>query len=602
MGIVYRPEIDGLRAIAVLAVVLYHAGVGGAGFVGVDVFFVISGYLITALLLAESRGAGGGIDLVAFYGRRVRRIVPAATVVVLAVVAMSQVLLPASQQVHADQSAAASLLFVANHFFQFTSGGYFDPSAEEMPLLHMWTLSVEEQFYLVWPLLLVLAMRRGSPRPWVAIAGLGLLSFLFAEFLMASDPEAAFYLMPARFWELAAGGLVAAMSARRVPAWVLSLGLLVTLGACAWPVAHFPGLGAMPAVAGSALVLGAVHGGATNAFLRWKPMVGLGLVSYGLYLWHWPLLALHRATSIGEPGLGMRLALCAIAVLLSIATYRYVEQPIRLGRWRNGPTVAVGAFASLSLAVLAVGLGLQVRQQEGFVPDNPLARRAERDMPAGACRYLVTDVAFPKCPDPDGARTAIWGDSMAYAWRPYAESLGPTIDYSRDACDPLVGYLPDKVFPGDVKCRDFNAKVAARATSLDTVVLAAAWPDDASLDRLGATLDALRPVRRVVILGPTPRMRDVVPRCIRQDALGQCAVSRAEFDAWRRPLLARLRAISAGHSNVEIIDPADYFCTPTTCPPIRDGVPLYWDSHHVSTTAAAGFARSDSSSGVDPVR
>lgn len=590
MGIGYRPEIDGLRAVAVLAVVLYHAGIGGAGFVGVDVFFVISGYLITGLLLAEWR-AGGRIDLVAFYARRVRRIVPAAVVVVLATLALSRVLLPVSRQVHADQSGAASLMFVANHFFQSTSGGYFDPSAEEMPLLHMWTLSVEEQFYLVWPLLLLLVLRRGPARLRAAIAGLGLLSFALAEGLMASDPEAAFYLMPARFWELAAGGLVAAVPARRPPAWALPSGLLLTLVACAWPIAHFPGLGAIPAVAGSVLVLGAVHGGATSAILRWKPMVGLGLVSYGLYLWHWPLLALHRATSIGEPGLGPRLALCAIAALLAIATYRYVEQPIRHGRWRSGPTVASGAAVSLSLAVLAFGLGLQARQQDGFVPDNPLARRAERDMPAGACRYLVTDVEFPKCPDPDGARTAIWGDSMAYAWRPYAESLGPTIDYSRDACDPLLGYLPAKVFPGDVKCRDFNAKVARRAMSLDTVVLAAAWPDDASLDWLGATLDALRRVRRVVILGPTPRMRDVVPRCIRQDALGQCAISRAEFDAWRRPVLARLRAISSGHPNVEIIDPADYFCTPTNCPPVRDGVPLYWDSHHVSSTAATGFAR-----------
>src|SRR5262245_9339478 len=152
MGIQYRPAIDGLRAIAVSSVVLFHAGIGKAGFVGVDIFFVISGYLITALLLAEQRDSGR-IDLLAFYARRVRRIVPAAALVVVCVLIASALLSTFDEQAQTARSAGAALVFAANVFFEYSTGGYWDGAAEQMPLLHLWSLSVEEQFYLLWPAL-----------------------------------------------------------------------------------------------------------------------------------------------------------------------------------------------------------------------------------------------------------------------------------------------------------------------------------------------------------------------------------------------------------------------------------------------------------------
>jgi peptidoglycan/LPS O-acetylase OafA/YrhL len=580
MGIAYRPEIDGLRAIAVLAVVAFHAGLGGAGYVGVDVFFVISGYLITALLLRE-HAATGRIDLLAFYARRVRRIFPAVAVVVLAVLAVSTLILPPVPQAHTANSAGASLVFFANVFFQFTSGGYFDSSAEEMPLLHLWSLSVEEQFYFVWPALLILLLRYGRERQGIVV--LGLASFLLAELL---TEHAAFYQMPARFWELAAGGLIAALPARRLPAWAAPVGIALTVAACLWQPLPFPGVGALPAVAGASLLIAAVHGGATNALLACRPMVWVGLISYSIYLWHWPLLAFYRATTVGDGELATRLILCALAFPLAFASYRYVEQPIRRMRWPKGRTVAIGFGASAVVALSACMVGMRAPPPPDADPF-PTATAAEIDQPPLACSYRTTDDAFPRCPITQA--NAIWGDSMAFAWRPGVEAaFGDVADLSRQACGPYLGYMPDNPMPGHKKCADFNASAIAAMRGMDTVVVSAKWQvDQPRLRTLPSTLDALAPnVRRVVILGPTPSMRESVPKCIRTGQLDACAVPRLEFDALAAPVLRAMREAAAPHHNVEVVDLTDHFCTAASCPPILDGVPLYWDSHHVSSTHA----------------
>lgn len=602
MGITYRPEIDGLRAIAVLAVVLYHAGIGGAGFVGVDVFFVISGYLITSLLLSEWR-ATKAIDLMAFYARRVRRIFPAAAVVVLATLGVAYVLLPPAAQSITFLSAGSALVFAANLFFQANSGGYFDGPAEEMPLLHLWSLSVEEQFYFLWPVFLILVLRY-RPR-WLlpAIAGLGLLSLVLAEGLMRLDPEMAFYQMPARFWELAAGGLIAALPPRAVSRHVATTGLLVTLAACVWPPGHFPAVGALPAVGGASLLILAVHGrnnlGPAGALLRSRPMVFVGLISYSLYLAHWPLLALYRATSVGEGDLRVRLALCAFAVIAAVLLYRYVEQPFRRLRGPKVRVVTAGAAVSFTLALSACAMGWQAKQAPRA--DDPLAFQAEHDMPPRACHSTVMDAPTLKCPPSKETRIAIWGDSMAYAWTPLAWALdGKASAFSRDSCAPFLDYLPEKVFPADLKCRDFNALVVERVKGLDTLILVALWGrSDTRLETgLRRTLEMVSPsVRRILIIGPTPRLPEGVPNCIRQKALAECAISRAEFSAAIGSTQDELMSIASDYANVEVIDPTDHFCSATTCPPVKEGLPLYWDTHHVSVAAAKSFVIPDPPSG-----
>lgn len=613
-GITYRREVDGLRAIAVLSVVPYHAGIAPrAGFVGVDIFFVISGYLITALLLREHISTGR-IDLLAFYARRVRRIFPAALVVILAVLGMAGLLLPPVALTRTADSAGAAVVFVANIFFQAVTGGYFDSRAEEMPLLHLWSLSVEEQFYLLWPTLLILLLRWRPALFLKMLVGLAIASFVLAEWLIHFNPEAAFYQMPARFWELAAGGMIAALPARgAAQPWVATGASACILVACFVPLSHFPGAGALPVVLATAALLWAVHQGGelgiAGRLLRSSPMVGVGLISYSLYLWHWPLLAFYRAGSIGQGSTLMRLILCVAAALLAIASYRYIEQPFRRTQWPKGRLLAGGATLSLVVALSACAYGYKVQTNEAAKPtDNPLAVKAENDIPPGwqHCHYQVWSDGPLRagCETIPGqsARIVLWGDSMAMAWQPLVVTLGQqakqsSIDYSRDACGPFLGYLPSDPLPGYIKCRNWNARVLEYAKRADTVILVGRWAYDftdnvsARLTALHATLAALSAVPHVVILGPTPEMRDLVSRCIRASNVDACAISRTQFDTDTTPILADLRAAAAGISNVHVVDMTDFFCTTTTCPAMKDGYALYWDSHHVSYTAAMAYAR-----------
>jgi len=611
----YRSEIDGLRAIAVLAVVFYHAGIAPkAGYVGVDVFFVISGYLITALLLREWSGTGR-IDLLAFYSRRVRRIFPAAVAVVAATLGASTFFLTSDEFTLAANSAGAAAVFGANFFFQVMTGGYFDARAEDMPLLHLWSLAVEEQFYLFWPALLIALLRWRPKRLPLVLAALGLASFALTELLMRLDPEAAFYQMPARIWELAAGGLVAALPARKgLPAWVADIGVSVTLMACLLPFDHFPGLGALPAVAGTSIFLTAVHGGdklgMAGAWLRSPPMVGVGLISYSLYLWHWPLLALYHATTIGEGKLQIRLILCAIAVLLAIASYRYVEQPFRRFRAPKGRIVAMGIAVSTSAAVAACGWGYNVQRVETTTAEikNPLSVIAENDRPPGfnRCTYVGVgapqEVPKPGCESLPGVppTVAIWGDSFGISWQPFAWEIAARSKLSAtafhfSACAPLIGFLPPDPLPGAYKCRDFNGRVAKAVRGMDTLVIVARWPEwlqtPESVQSLRTTIAQVAPtVRRVLIIGPTPEMRDSVMRCIKRNDASACDVSRAEYDAQAAPLRKRLAGIVADFPNVELIDPADFLCTRSNCPAVKGGIAMYLDNCHLSATATTAFA------------
>jgi len=612
--IAYRSEIDGLRAIAVLSVVLYHAGIGlRAGFVGVDLFFVISGYLITSLLHREW-STTKRLDLIGFYARRFRRVFPAMAVVVLGTVLVSAAALsPYGEIAQVTQSAAASLLFAGNLFFQTHTGGYFDPSAERMPLLHLWSLGVEEQFYLLWPLGFMVLIRWRRRSIFLIVALSALASLALAEVLIFKSPNAAFYQMPARFWELALGGLIALkpgerLSDSRLPA---ALGLSLVLMAIAFPIAHFPGLGALPAVAGAGLLLYAIHGstrlGWTGAMLRSRPMVFCGLISYSLYLWHWPLLALVRATHAGPVSLELRLALCATAVMLAWLSFRLVEQPLR----RPDPAtsdrrvVAAGVLASVALACGAMTLGDALYRK---APPDDLASRTARDMPENRnqCNFRgfdpLDDFPRPDCNSSNDrpVKVAIWGDSHALAWQPFAWALAQhqgvaATSYTRDACAPVLDYDNGKRLLEARRCREFNQLVAGRIAGIDTLILTAQWPVDlAEADfgaRFQATVERVAPtVKKIILLGPTPHLRDSVPQCIAAGNLPACALSRREFDAQSGAARALLKSLAAKYANVEYVELADVFCSAEICPAVKDGYGLYWDSNHVASSAARRFA------------
>jgi peptidoglycan/LPS O-acetylase OafA/YrhL len=320
----YRADIDGLRAVSVVAVMAFHSGLPfcRGGFVGVDVFFVISGYLITGLLLAEHE-RHGRISLAGFWARRVRRLAPALLFVLAATLLLSALFLERiSGEVGAVVRAAlATLALNANHYFLTQSGDYFGAAAETNPLLHMWSLSGEEQFYLFWPLMLVLLLKA---RPAARVAWLAIFfvaSLAVSTYWGAVAAPRGFYLMPSRAWELLAGAFVAfALRGHRVanvpgalaPAFGIAGLVLVVASAAALPGGSgFPGpLAAFP-VAGAVLLIaaGALQGGnPASRLLGMRGMVYLGKISYPLYLWHWPLLVIARSRRLYEPSLALDLA------------------------------------------------------------------------------------------------------------------------------------------------------------------------------------------------------------------------------------------------------------------------------------------------------
>lgn len=608
------PAIDGLRGIAVFAVVAYHAGLPvTAGFVGVDVFFVISGFVITRLLNDELRETGR-LDVLSFYARRARRILPALTAVILATLWLSLLLLPDSSGV--AKSAAAAGVFVANVFFASQAGDYWAADSNVMPLLHLWSLSVEEQFYLLWPAVLLVAGRGSIP----VLATIAVVSLAAAEWLIWVDPSQAFYQMPARAWELSVGGLLA-LRVVAVPKGSAWAGLALVVVSCFFPFAHFPGLGALVPVAGAALLIAAVQSGERMPLLEWRPVVFVGLISYSFYLWHWPLLALDRAVRIGEAPLAVSLGLCGLAFFLAAASYRYIEQPFRRLGANSRTTVfaAVVSMAALTTLALSFGPGPVVQ------PPTPtalevLAAQAANDSPANrlrchfALRHALDDLAREDCTSEPGepARVAIWGDSYALAWQPFAWELGrrsrlSATSLSRDSCSPVVGIQRGETV-SDRWCAEFNTWAMQQTHGMDTVILAAHWQGIHSeqLPDLRSTVERLSmQVQHVLLFGPTPKLIDTVPRCIL--ANDDCALPRSQFDAEVAGIRQELQALAERLSNVEYVEPTDYLCTEVSCGAFREGIPLYWDAHHVSSSAALAFAkqylgRARSAEGKEPNR
>lgn len=367
----YRAEIDGLRAIALLPVMAFHAGIDAfsGGFVGVDMFFVISGYLITTILLTELKQ--GEFSLLRFYERRARRILPALFVVLAACLPFAWMWLLPHQLQRFSQSLAAVSIFGSNIFFWRTTG-YFEISSELQPLLHTWSLSVEQQFYLFFPALLLLAWRCGT-RSVPAVLGLAMLASLsLAQWGALADPTPAFYLLPTRGWELLTGAVVAcylANEASVVPGpRARAIGCLAGAGLLAYAIGMFdkhtpfPGLFALAPTMGTALLIVCATG--TNLAARvlgCRSLASIGLISYSAYLWHQPLFAFARLGMSEQPSLGVMALLALLALVLAWGTWRYVEQPCRnrhvFSRAQVGRLGAAGSVVFLCAGLLGHASG-----------------------------------------------------------------------------------------------------------------------------------------------------------------------------------------------------------------------------------------------------
>ena len=389
----FRPELEGLRAVAVGLVLAYHAGIPKVygGYVGVDVFFVLSGFLITGLIVRELR-ATGRIDLPQFYARRARRLLPAALVAIAGTLVLSVILLPPLRVPDVAGDAAAASVYVSNMRFAFQATDYLASDLPPSPLLHFWSLGVEEQFYLFWPALLAVVAtiglgtiglgRRRQARPLpggagttrrlaIAVAAVGVGSFALSLVLTTAAEPWAFFTLPARAWELALGGLLALGAARlaRLPAslggGLIAIGLAFVglSGVLLQQSTPFPGTAALLPTVGAALVIAGGAAGISTLpgrFLALAPMRYLGRISYSLYLWHWPIIVLPAAAIDGELPLIARLGLAAVSIVVAAASHRWIEEPIRHGRFvgrRVSRTLALAGSTSVVVALLAVSVG-----------------------------------------------------------------------------------------------------------------------------------------------------------------------------------------------------------------------------------------------------
>jgi len=648
----YRADIDGLRAVAILVVVLFHFSVPGfgGGFVGVDVFFVISGFLITSIVAGKVRD--GTFSIAGFLERRIRRLMPTLFMVLLASLVVGLLVMTPSDLRRLAASGFNTLILGANVYFA-DQGGYFDGGLDEAPLLHVWSLAVEEQFYLVWPLTLLWLLSRRPTAIIPVTCALALASLWAAWQAADAFPVEGFYLPHTRAYELLTGCLLAlgVVSAprSRMQADVSSLVGIAMIGVAVAAYSDemvMPGVVAVLPVAGTALVLwsGLAAPSLVGRTLSLRPLVFIGLVSYAWYLWHWPLLVFFRYVTERAPMAGEVVVLILLSFLLAVLSWRYVEVPVRArGGWLTREQLFFRAAAAASMLVVAIGATFF---SEGFPnrfpPEvNALARgRIDLKLAGEACRKQSADVirdghlcmAGPASPDGDGI--LLWGDSHALALRPafveLAESKGRQVTFAiSTGCPPLLDAWPRQRGGRSERCAEFNTAVQELISTgrFGDVVIAARWnfyalgqPGDRTRHRKrfledGETVEPSVSESQAVIerglkrtlnliassgarswmVAEVPDMTfDVPGRMARRLIFGR-PVDTIEGPA-RDVHLSRAHAVQeiiervSGQVPVQLIDPSTVLCQASTCEPQADGQPLYSDNHHLSVFGARRVA------------
>ena len=515
----YRPEIDGLRSVAVLPVIFFHAGfeVFSGGFVGVDIFFVISGYLITLVLVEDIEK--GRFSILRFYERRARRILPALFFVMAVCAPFAWLWMYPSQLRDFGNSVIMTTFFISNIFY-WRQIDYFAPDAELNPLLHTWSLAVEEQFYIFYPPILlglwILTVRTPAFRLGI-IATAAILSLGLAQWGAYNVPGANFYLLPTRAWELLAGSVCALLLHRRAwhsRDWIAHPGLLaIAVSSVAFHAqTPFPSLWALLPVLGTvAVILGAGPGSITYTGLAWRPMVAVGLVSYSAYLWHQPLFAFARVRSLEDPSAPVMLGLSALALVFAAFSWRYVERPFRTGSHalplgQRGIFALSGAGMALfavSAGALILGDGIPSRTAPSGQTFAALDIDQQVAPAVGRNSCTFDDLSSQACTSQGkGAEFVVWGDSFAmhlYEAMLASPGAGPTILHGKPACAPMIGVsLVNQKFthPWAKRCIAFNDRMIehlSRTRSVKYVVLSSPFGFldqtlvDTLIDRNGQT-------------------------------------------------------------------------------------------------------------------
>ena len=462
----YRPEIDGLRALAVIGVVLYHIGLGfPGGYVGVDVFFVISGYLITGIIAKDLRAET--FSMLDFWVRRIRRIFPAVTVTVFVSLILGYFILEAEQFKALAESSIAQSLMAANVFFWLDNMSYFAEASDMKPLLHIWSLAVEEQFYVVFPLLLLLLSKHLRKYTLPIIIFIGFLSLVVSCWALMHKPGANFFLLPTRAWELLAGAAIALMANQKemslktaeMAAW---LGLLMIAAAMLFYNAQtpFPGWTAIPPVAGTAIFIWANGRQQTSAgqLLSFRPVVFIGLISYSLYLWHWPLLVFTKHVII-DVNLPWKLSILTLSLIVSILSWKYVETPFRKKALLLKKS-SVFTFALLSTACLLL---ISIVILKGGLPSRHCdLLLLEEDINWNGndyCNEATPYVYIGSEGIDDIPSFCLWGDSHAMAMVATVDKCARKyglkgIAHTHHSRIPLTGVITDSLRDHDIYSED----------------------------------------------------------------------------------------------------------------------------------------------------
>ncbi len=622
----YRPDIDGLRAVAVLSVIAFHINdkLLPGGFVGVDIFFVISGYLISLHIMVEIRS--DRFSIAEFYRRRIKRIAPAMLIVLGVTFLLAQFLFRPEDAEDTARAAFWSLMSLANVFFWlFQDTSYFAANSNELPLLHLWSLGVEEQFYLLWPLVLLASYKNSRPAHYgITMFAVAVASFWFGQYYFSSDPSFVYYMLPARAGELLVGAIAAhhvctegdrtihsgLVQTMAVVGGILVIGSLFLVS----EQAPFPGYQAIPPTIGTTMLILAGHYGKSwpTGLLRLQPMVWVGLVSYSAYLWHWPILAFLHYGGF-EIGFQLGAAVLLMTMVLAWLTFRFVEQPFRRSQL---PFIQV-ALRQYALPAVVIGAAAVVSlKTDGFAfhwlsddYENRIAEVRDTTRPAFEYDYVcqkqrvdAKDLEDPVCvvgAESDAVPEAIlWGDSNAAHYigmlGAFAKESGFSFrNIEVGACPPLrsdVEGIVTEIRLND--CRHSNRNIWESIGPYRTVILSASWTGyQARSERfLQATKDTVLALvkqdKNVLLIGKAPVIDSYDRRCREKAAsfpFMDCQMQPVPISPDVVKINLQLRRFAEKHARVEYFDANQYLCPDGQCPVFDESLnPVYFDSHHLT--------------------
>ena len=596
------PQIQGLRALAAILVTLFHARLMPGGFIGVDIFYVISGFLITGLILREI-DRDGTLDLPAFYQRRIKRLLPTSAFVLICTALISWILLPSIIRNNLGKDLIAASLYVSNYLFAFWQNDYQNLNATPSPVIHYWSLAVEEQFYLVWPIF-ILALAKLGKRIYI-IAGISLVtgaSLLFSIYQTHTSPIWAFYGLPTRAWELGLGALLlfvptTLFKSRLIP-WLAFLGILISSIRYDENTA-FPGWKALLPVLATLFLIASIKSWppifndlSNNRISQW-----LGAISYPLYLWHWPALVIPSAVAGRPLNIIERCACIAATILLAHLTHRYVEQPLR--HKELSPRKIYQGAISLTLISAALSLGItltssdeitikgvtttkfslaDVMKRPGVYDDGCHVNYGEKE--SGDCTY--GDKASKKT-------VVLYGDSHAAQWFPALKELAKKnnfrlISLTKSACPAVDSQRRDQGAFKMADCNEWRENSIKRIGQIKPAAVItssfahfevprsypskARWWSDGQRRLFG---DLQGKTKEIIYIADTPQPVRDIPSCLASRKSSIC-------DSTKKTPVRIIRGF-------DVIDPTPWLCT-TYCPAIVDGIVAYRDGSHISVDIA----------------